>query len=652
MGPGAEGASVTIPAVMISLADCNILRAEIPGLSVEISQGDNTVPTPGPTARDGNLDNGIIAHEYGHGISIRQTGGPSSGSCLFNEEQAGEGWSDYFGLVHTIEPGDQGTDARGIGTYAINEPITGGGIRPFPYSTDMNINPHTYDDIKTEAVPHGVGSVWCAMIWDMTWALIDEYGFDPDIYYGTGGNNIAMRLVNEGLKMQACTPGFVDNRQGILDADNAFYGGANQCLIWEVFARRGLGWSASQGTGQSVSDGSQAFDIPPFCLNNVLVEKTAPDQVEASGVITYTFDIFNPSENEMTNVVLTDEIPDGTTYVAGSITCGGNISGTTITIPVGDLAAGQSITCSFQVIAPSEGGAILLEDGAEEDLGTWTPVADVGTVNWQRVTTNPSTGSYSWFAQNIEPSTDFYLELTNPIPVTPGNSTALVFEHFYDSEASWDGGVVEIMGNAGVWQDLGNFMVQNGYNSVITDNPASAISGRPAFSGNSGGYITTVAYLNAFINQDVRIRFRFASDEFVFENGWHVDNIRIIDMVNITNEACVSATGVEGFCDDIGIIGTVVLGTPPTSVGDVVNTLGIDIFPNPTEGKISIDITDKVIGDVTIETFSVDGKSLLRNEYDQTNSLIELDLSNLGSGIYMIRVSTSDATAIHKVILQ
>jgi len=41
---------------------------------------------------DGDLDNGIIAHEYGHGISIRLTGGPSDSDCLNNSEQMGEGW--------------------------------------------------------------------------------------------------------------------------------------------------------------------------------------------------------------------------------------------------------------------------------------------------------------------------------------------------------------------------------------------------------------------------------------------------------------------------------------------------------------------------------------------------------------------------------
>ena len=54
---------------------------------------------------DGSFDNGIVAHEYGHGISNRLTAGASSTSCLQNAEQMGEGWSDWFGLMITMEEG-------------------------------------------------------------------------------------------------------------------------------------------------------------------------------------------------------------------------------------------------------------------------------------------------------------------------------------------------------------------------------------------------------------------------------------------------------------------------------------------------------------------------------------------------------------------
>jgi hypothetical protein len=95
--------------------------------------------------------------------------------------------------------------------------------------------------------------------------LIDTYGFDPNIYNGTGGNNMALQLIVDGLKLQPCSPGFVDARNAILLADQNNNGGANQCLLWEAFAKRGLGFSANQGSSSSRTDGTQAFDLPPEC---------------------------------------------------------------------------------------------------------------------------------------------------------------------------------------------------------------------------------------------------------------------------------------------------------------------------------------------------------------------------------------------------
>jgi hypothetical protein len=32
---------------------------------------------------------------------------------------------------------------------------------------------------------HGVGSVWATMLWDLTWAYVNKYGFDNNKYTGT-----------------------------------------------------------------------------------------------------------------------------------------------------------------------------------------------------------------------------------------------------------------------------------------------------------------------------------------------------------------------------------------------------------------------------------------------------------------------------------
>ena len=294
MAPGEVGDQVTITAIMISQADGDaIIEALLAGEQIEGSLLNNTA-----YQLDGDVDNGIIAHEYGHGISTRLTGGRFNSGCLQNDEQMGEGWSDWFGLMLTLQPGDQPQDIRGIGTYATGQATDGDGIREAPYSTDFSINNYTYQDTDGNvSVPHGVGFVWATMLWEMTWDLINQYGFDPDLYNGTGGNNIAMQLVLDGLKLQPCNPGFESGRDAILEADMLANGGANQCLIWEAFARRGLGLSASQGSANSLNDQTEAFDVPQ--TPNCLLASTDRALLD-SGIILYP----NPA-NQTVNISVT-----------------------------------------------------------------------------------------------------------------------------------------------------------------------------------------------------------------------------------------------------------------------------------------------------------------------------------------------------------
>lgn len=261
---GGESDIIEIPAMMVSQFNGNqIIDALEDNISVNA-----TIVNNGPFLLDGDYDNGIVAHEYGHGWSNRLTGGASEAGCLFNEEQMGEGWSDWIGLIMTMTEDDFAEQGRGYGTFAVNQSIDGNGIRPARYSTDTSINPATYGITNNQNVifiPHGIGFVWATMIWDLTWALIDEYGYDDNLYTGNGGNNIAMQLINDGLKLQNCNPGFIDGRDAILAADALNFDGENECLIWEVFAARGLGFSANQGSAFSRTDQTEAFDLPVNC---------------------------------------------------------------------------------------------------------------------------------------------------------------------------------------------------------------------------------------------------------------------------------------------------------------------------------------------------------------------------------------------------
>lgn len=267
-GPGASGGSVTIPVAFIGQNDGDELAAALQaGAATGAMLPADLV---GPD-RDSDFDAGIIGHEYAHGLSNRLTGGRTQATCLNNAEQAGEGWSDYVGLMLTLRS-NACAAPRGVGTYASFQPPTGPGIRRFPYSRNRQINPFTFADTNDalQSQPHGIGTVWATMLWDMTCDLIDEHGFDADLAKGTGGNNIGMQLVVDGMKLQPCRPSFVQARDGILAADAANNESANRCLVWRAFAGRGLGLRASSGLNTDRFDQVEAFDLPLDCADHVV----------------------------------------------------------------------------------------------------------------------------------------------------------------------------------------------------------------------------------------------------------------------------------------------------------------------------------------------------------------------------------------------
>ncbi len=262
---GGSDNTITIPAVMISMADGSTIRDEV-NVNVTLKAGT-------AIEIDGDMDAGVMCHEYTHGISNRLTGGPSNTSCLANAEQMGEGWSDYDAIMITTDWSKalltDGTKAHPLGTYVIGETPSGSGIREYPYSTNMTINPHTYADVATSGGEvHAIGEIWTTMLWDMTWDIIQQDGLINTNFFdatAAGGNTVAMKLMYEGLKLQPCSPGFVDGRNAILNADTLLYGGKYSCSIWKAFAGRGVGINASEGSSNSYTDQTVDFTVPASC---------------------------------------------------------------------------------------------------------------------------------------------------------------------------------------------------------------------------------------------------------------------------------------------------------------------------------------------------------------------------------------------------
>ncbi len=357
---------------------------------------------------DGDLDNVIIAHEYGHGISIRLVGGPSTNG-LGGSEQMGEGWSDWFGLMLTMKAGDTGTASRGVGSYALGQGANGGGIRPTPYSTDTSVNGTDYSDINSLAVPHGVGYAFATILWDLTWALVDQEGFDSDFYNGTGGNNIAMALVIEGLKNTVNNPGFVSGRDGILQADQDLYNGQYNCLIWSVFSARGVGLGANENNnGGSNTNSDQTVSFVNGCNNNGGCTNTVASFPYNEGFEGSTGDWTQEAGDDLDWTVDSNGTPssgtgpssaaEGNSYIY--VEASGNGTGypnkrAILNSPCLDLSNVSSASLGFQYHMQGNAVGTLAVEARTDNDGAWTSIFNISGdqgADWN--TANVSLGAY------------------------------------------------------------------------------------------------------------------------------------------------------------------------------------------------------------------------------------------------------------------
>jgi serine protease AprX len=132
----------------------------------------------------------------------------------------------------------------------------------------------------------------------------------------------------------------------------------------------------------------------------------------------------------------------------------------------------------------------------------------------------------------------------------PPAPLSLTFRHNFNLEASgkdpnlgFDGGVLELSTDGGnTFQDIlaagGTFAI-GGYNRRISTDRGSPIAGRRAWSGNSGGFVTTVVDLPMFLPVGSKLRWRMASDTNGSGEGWRVDTVNIAGCVS---EPCPTPT--------------------------------------------------------------------------------------------------------------
>jgi hypothetical protein len=525
---------------------------------------------PSTPDRDGSLDADVVWHEYTHGLSNRLVGN-GSGLGLNQSRGMGEGWSDFYARALASGPDEDPNAIYTTGGWVTHQlraaAPTGNyyfGIRHFPYAVRSNTgpngrphNPLTFADIDTTQanitdgaytapIPwpnstfHAYGEVWCNMLLEVRARIIARLGREA-------GNDRMLQLVTDALKVTPTNPTFIAARDAILAADFAAFGGADADDIWSGFAVRGAGFGAATN-GTSVTE---SFSLP------TLIQTPAFTVSDAQG---NNNGVPEPGELLTLSVPLQNPLNSLATGATVSVNGGAPVS-------YGDIAGLQTITRDIPFTVPSSEtcgnlftfnlsissnrgpatasrrvqlGTPIISQTLDFDQLTapalptgWTSAVTGSGVNWVSTTTNPDTGTLSLFTS--EPTTPGTAELTSAdFAVTSANSY-LSFRNRYDTEAGFDGGVLEISINGGAFQDIitaGGQFVSGGYNGVIgpTD---SALSGRQGWSGNSNGYLTTAVVLPAAANgQNVKFKWRFATDTGTSGAGWNVDTVKFGNSYN------------------------------------------------------------------------------------------------------------------------
>ncbi|KAI8055273.1 Fungalysin metallopeptidase-domain-containing protein [Syncephalis plumigaleata] len=213
--------------------------------------------------RDGAMENGVVLHEYGHGVSNRLTGGPSNVDCLSDGYAAGmnEGWSDFYAYWMEMKATDKPTKQVEFGHYS-----AGSSFRIHPYSTDLTANPLKVDKLNDKnwtRDKYSVGTLWATILYEVYWSLVNKLGFQENLFSAdlSKGNTLLLQLVLDGLKMQPCNPTFITARNAIIEAEHVITGGKHACELWRGFAKRGLGYDAIDKQQQLVP----GYGLPTNC---------------------------------------------------------------------------------------------------------------------------------------------------------------------------------------------------------------------------------------------------------------------------------------------------------------------------------------------------------------------------------------------------
>ena len=568
-------ADANIPGLVIGFDDGRALEATLPAVVSlhRVTQLEH----------DGDFDNAIIAHEWGHYLHHRLASCELTNQCT----AMSEGWGDFNALLMMLRPTDDRDGTFGTGLYALT---AGGltssgfldpgyfGIRRFPYSTNRAKNGlslrHIGDDNALPDLPsnpgpvsngnsevHNAGEIWAEQLWEVYNVLIDEHGV-------VESHRRMSDYVVAGLLLTPPEATYLEARDAILAAAGAI-DTDDMILMAAAFAGRGSGTCA-------VAPARESFDFTGVVESGTIAARleTSIATLTDDGVSCDHDGYLDPGESgtihltlSNSGIIAAESVVITPTTTSAGVTLGKPINVASIAplthidiaIPV-KIALNAPVNSNLDIaiaikgdagcntrnlalaihqrMGVDEAAAVATSDNIETKILAWTPT---GTPNlWNRV--EGVAGNHVLFGTDAGFTSD--TQLVSPVlQASPTAPLVVSVKHAYDLEAFavfgffFDGGVIEVSNDGGAsWRDVTEVGVNPMYPATISTDFDNPLAGRDAFSGTNPAFPAleplVLNFGTQFAGQAVQIRFRIGSDFCCTATGWAIDDISVTGVTN------------------------------------------------------------------------------------------------------------------------
>lgn len=348
----------------------------------------------------GGTDSTVVYHEFVHGLSNRLVI-DAEGEGALNAIQSGsmgEAWSDFYAMDFLMQQGlVEDTNAPGeikVGIYvdggqdlvrteAIDcRPGDAADKCPRKRGVTPEGGGYTYEEfgkiIPGGAEVHADGEIWAQTLMDMRRRLTKEHGDAKGVARG-------QNYITRGMELSVDEPSFIDMRNAILQAD-VVAGKKDHRRLWETFAARGMGASASAADGADTAPVA-AFDLPPgLPASDLLGPVVTIDSPSPEGVVRAERAVFSGTAVDDAGITgftvngVSVPVGDGATWSATLRLPGGRRNVEVLARDIEDRSAAASRTVLVDVSKPKitrvkvrrRNSRLLVSGTSRDDIGGGT----------------------------------------------------------------------------------------------------------------------------------------------------------------------------------------------------------------------------------------------------------------------------------------